>query len=279
MNVERKICWRITRRCNIHCLHCLAGFKNAERRDLSAEEQFQAISKVSEAGVTRITWTGGEPTLAASLPALLELSHQQNITTVLTTNGLSLTQKVVSALSRTTDSIRVSLDGLEKTHNEIRGGPFFYRTMSTITRLVTFGFKTEVNISVMQRNVEEIPKLLEIVKAAGVSKVVLLTLMQRESAIKNNLSPGTRNQLAALHAEVATFQEANPSMDIILYDYDDPYDTYIVVESDGEIVLCSELADRGMGQLLAPNGTELLNAALADQTLAHTKPVLQLQQQ
>jgi hypothetical protein len=101
--------------------------------------------------------------------------------------------------------------------------------------------------------------------------------MQRESAKENNLRPGSQAEFAQLKNEIIDFQETHSSLEIILYDYYDPNDTYIVVESDGEIVLCSELGDKSMGQILSAHGTELLDGALAEQTLAHKKPTLQLQ--
>lgn len=273
MKSERKICWRVIRRCNLHCVHCLAGLKNAERRDMTPVEQEIALLKIVEANITRITWTGGEPTLCNSLPSLLDTCHQNNIKTVLTTHGLSLTTTMLSALSPATDSIRFSFDGLESTHNIIRGGSFFQKTMKALRQAKNLGFRPETNICVMEKNITEIPALMKILKDEGVVKIVLMSLMSRESAEQNNVAAPSLSQMAKLHDDAACFQNENPTLNLVINDYNAQSDTYIVVESDGEIMLCSEQNDQGMGNILATEGDNFLQAALQGQTLDHRKSV------
>src|SRR5947209_2256504 len=86
--IDRKVCWRITRVCNLHCEHCLAGHANRVIGELSREERFEALDNVGEVQITQITWTGGEPTLCDDLPALLAGCHERGIRSVITTHGL-----------------------------------------------------------------------------------------------------------------------------------------------------------------------------------------------
>ena len=267
---ERKICWRITRHCNLHCAHCLAGHGNDVRRDLTAHEQNEGFVQIARAGVTRITWTGGEPTQCKNLPHLLGLCHEGGVRTVLTTNGLALRGHILDALDPTTDVLRFSVDGLEPTHNKVRGGNYFYKTLANIRRCGGLGLRAEANVSVMADNVEEIPALLPLLAEAGVSKVVLLTLMARESAVDNGVRGPSALQAAELARRVATFSRANPGIGVQLNNYGQQEDAYIVVESDGEIFLCWEnAADRSFGSLTGGEGERNLCAALSKQTLAH----------
>ena len=44
---ERKVCWRVTRRCSLGCEHCLAGFKNIERDDLDVASLCDILGNLS----------------------------------------------------------------------------------------------------------------------------------------------------------------------------------------------------------------------------------------
>src|SRR3954469_22641335 len=156
MNNERKVIWRITRACNLHCLHCLAGFGTRFRPDLSCSEQMMCLDRLAAAGVTRLTWAGGEPTICPSFLSLLAHCHSYNITTVLTTHGLLLKPEIVEALLPSKDIIRLSFDGLEAIHNEIRGGPYFRATLAAIPWLLSFGLRVEANVTLMKRNVGDL---------------------------------------------------------------------------------------------------------------------------
>ena len=186
-STERKICWRITRHCNLHCIHCLAGHANAVRSDLGAEERGAALQVIAECGVTRITWTGGEPTLCPDLPSLLVKCHEYGIVSTLTTHGLALRQSLLESLDLSLDRIRFSFDGLETTHNIIRGGKVFKKAFRALCRVREKGYVVEANISVLERNVMEIPDLITVLADAGSSKIVLLNLMHRESAVDNRI--------------------------------------------------------------------------------------------
>lgn len=267
---ERKICWRVTRYCNLHCEHCLAGHANSIRSDLSTADKLAAIREIIQAGIKRITWTGGEPTLCPDLPALLHECHLNGIVSVLTTHGLALNGNILNSLDSSLDKIRVSFDGLEKTHNEIRRGKFFTKAMDAASRVKDMGFDIEANISLLGKNIHEIPELMNMLALRGFSKIVLLSFMKRESALDNNIEAPTVEKNEILTSLVSRFREKHPSIAVQMNNYGDPADTYIVLESNGEILLCSEIAgDRSFGYVVGEGAEYRLRSALNEQTLAH----------
>ncbi|MEQ1596470.1 MAG: radical SAM protein [Casimicrobium sp.] len=274
MLVERKICWRVTRYCNLHCSHCLAGHGNALRADLDGSDREIALRVIVDSGVTRITWTGGEPTLCPDLPSLLSESHAHGIASVVTTHGLALRKNLLDSLDRQLDRIRISFDGLEATHNSIRGADVFAKALRAVVSAHADGYLVEANISVLDRNVGEIPELIQTLCAAGVSKIVLLNLLRRESAIDNMIDrPSIDSHLAMLH-RVTVLQSEFPKVVIQQNDYWNVDDRYVVLESDGEIVLCSEVHDdMSFGSIIGPLGPHNLTMALKAQTLAHRTPL------
>ncbi len=268
--IERKICWRITRHCNLHCQHCLAGHGNEFIKDLTEKQQIDALKKIIDSKVTRITWTGGEPTICKSLPNLLDICHDNNVMSIITTHGLALSQKLYAALNPNFDKLRFSFDGLEKTHNVIRGGQYFHKTINAMVKTKSKGFTVEANISVMKNNVADIPELIVQLEKLSVEKIVLLNLMKRESANDNEIEKPSKDAYLYLNNQLKKLKINYPNLTIQLNNYWDKADAYIVIESDGEIFLCSEnLQDKSFDLITKNNGVANLNSALGSQTLSH----------
>ena len=61
-----------------------------------------------------------------------------------------------------------------------------------------------------------------------------------------------------------------PDLSLRVNSYDQMDDSYVVLESDGTILLASEVAsDIDYGSILSENGCRQLNAVLRDHTLRH----------
>src|SRR3954467_5469362 len=88
---EAKICWRITRRCNLHCPHCLAGDLSKYISEADTQTYFHFINIMAECGVTRIVFTGGEPLIRTDLLSILRRTQERGIMSQITTNALTIT--------------------------------------------------------------------------------------------------------------------------------------------------------------------------------------------
>ena len=83
------IVWNITNRCNLNCLHChQSSTLNPSEKELTTPEALQIIDKLSDAGLSILTFSGGEPLIQPDfLLAFLKVSKKKNIHTVLDTSG------------------------------------------------------------------------------------------------------------------------------------------------------------------------------------------------
>lgn len=133
----------ITSKCNLRCKHCfyLESINNP-KSELSIDE----IEKISQ-GIGNLLWfslTGGEPFLRRDITKIAEIFYRNNKFHLLTicTNGI-LQDQVIQSVSEIckicTNAhliLHVSLDGMEKTHNQIRGAPDgFRKAIETIQEL------------------------------------------------------------------------------------------------------------------------------------------------
>lgn len=133
----------VTARCNAVCKHCFYHDSlNKGQTDLSLDE----IDKIA-ASMERALWiafSGGEPFLRKDLPEFAKILHDRlsPVTLSINTNGIK-TNDIVEAAERlvlncpkTFVSILCSLDGLQQTHDRIRGVPRnFERTVETFREL------------------------------------------------------------------------------------------------------------------------------------------------
>ena len=93
------------------------GVTLTPREDLlTFEEQKRTLALFADLGVTKLRFTGGEPTLSRDLINLVKFARElPSIETVgMTTNGFHLTQKVEALADAGLDSINISLDTLRE---------------------------------------------------------------------------------------------------------------------------------------------------------------------
>lgn len=133
----------VTARCNAVCKHCFYHDSlNKGQTDLTLEEVDKVASSMERA--LWIAFTGGEPFLRKDLPEFAKILHDRlnPVTLSINTNGIQ-TDEIVDAAERlakncpnTFVSILCSLDGLQETHDRIRGVPRnFVRTVETFRQL------------------------------------------------------------------------------------------------------------------------------------------------
>ena len=114
----------LTERCNLRCTYCMPenGVDLTERDGLmTVDEQKRLISVFTKLGVTKIRFTGGEPTLNKQLPELirhasqcLDLSGPMSYGTIgMTTNGLVLQSQLRNLADAGLTSVNISLDTLQ----------------------------------------------------------------------------------------------------------------------------------------------------------------------
>lgn len=101
-----KVCWNLTNKCNKDCTYC---FRELEENALSLEQNLSIMKKLYNAGVTHITFAGGEPLMYPNLEELLQYGRQIGMEMSLITNGSILRSitldKYLPYLNRITFSV------------------------------------------------------------------------------------------------------------------------------------------------------------------------------
>ena len=121
-----------TYRCNAHCNMCDC-FKHPTKPE--EEITLDVIRKLPEMAFTNIT--GGEPFIRRDLPDIVRELYKKSDRIVISTNGY-FTDRIISLCREFPKvGIRISIEGLQKTNDSIRGIPDgFKRGYGTLTTLV-----------------------------------------------------------------------------------------------------------------------------------------------
>jgi radical SAM protein with 4Fe4S-binding SPASM domain len=114
--------WEITLRCDLGCKHCGSRAGKARPDELSTEQALEVVEQLHEVGVREVVLIGGEAYLREDWPVIAKALVKRGITTSMTTGARNLNgQRIQQAVEAGLSTISVSIDGLESTHDAIRG--------------------------------------------------------------------------------------------------------------------------------------------------------------
>ena len=154
----------VTYRCNAKCTMC-----NRYKVPTKPEEEIsiETIKKLPEMYFTNIT--GGEPFIRDDLKDIVRELLKKSDRIVISTNGF-FTDRIVELCKKFPQvGIRISIEGLEKTNNEIRGlDDGFNRGYTTLKKLVDMGMKdVGFGMTVQDRNAADLVPLYNISDELG----------------------------------------------------------------------------------------------------------------
>jgi radical SAM protein with 4Fe4S-binding SPASM domain len=158
----REVDLNITNRCNLGCIHCAFSSSAGDRDELDFDVICRFIEDVSVYGLEDVHLTGGEPTLYRRLPELMRFIHDRNINARLITNGMLIDRERLELYrSLGLTNIMLSIDGMEETHNAIRGNRnSFKKVVEAIKAAKALGFNVRANAVITRRNIGELMDLV-----------------------------------------------------------------------------------------------------------------------
>jgi len=176
------VSWKVISACNLRCKHCYFDDKSEKlynsQNDLNKDEIIRLTNVfVKNFGIVNYSITGGEPLLRKDIFEIIKIIKDSNGILSLQTNGTLITKAVAEKLSLllnpNTDFIQVSLDGLEKTHDSIRGKGNFKKAINGIKLMINLGINVNVNCTPISKNKNELVDLYKFCTEIGVNKFSL----------------------------------------------------------------------------------------------------------
>ena len=154
----------VTYRCNARCSMC-SRYKKPSRPE--EEISIETIKKLPKMYFTNIT--GGEPFIRMDLKDIVRELYKKSDRIVISTNGF-FTDRIVDLCKEFPDiGIRISIEGLEQTNNEIRGlQDGFNKGYTTLKTLRKMGMKdVGFGMTVQDKNAPDLVPLYELSNEMG----------------------------------------------------------------------------------------------------------------
>jgi radical SAM protein with 4Fe4S-binding SPASM domain len=161
--------WEITLACDLKCGHC--GSRAGARRpnELSTQECFEVVDALAALGTREVTLIGGEAYLRRDFAQIIAAVTAAGMQCTLQSGGRNLTaERIAAAVEAGLTSAGISLDGLRKLHDELRGVPgSFDAAVTSLRRLREHGVRTSVNTQLGPAVLDQLDALLDVIVDAG----------------------------------------------------------------------------------------------------------------
>lgn len=177
--------WECTLTCNAKCKHCgSSAEKKQYDGELTTEEiksAFKQIANDMDASKILINVTGGEPLVRKDLCEVMEYAtNELGFHWGMTTNGILLTEENIEKLRKANmETISISIDGIEETHNKFRGVPNSYQIIiNNIKNLKKAGYVKHIQVTTVfhKENINQMEELYQIMLGLGLDSWRLVSM-------------------------------------------------------------------------------------------------------
>lgn len=177
--------WETTLTCNARCKHCGSYAETKKYKDqLTTEEIKKVFKEIAEDFPVKniyLNVTGGEPLVRKDLFEVMDYAaNDLHFKWGMTTNGILLNEQNIENLKRTNiDTISISIDGLEETHDDFRGVKGSYKKIiENIKKLKEANFLNCLMVTtvVNKENMHELEDLYKILENLGIDLWRLLDM-------------------------------------------------------------------------------------------------------
>ncbi|KUK84259.1 MAG: Radical SAM domain-containing protein [Microgenomates bacterium 39_6] len=182
----RFVVWDCTRKCNLNCEHCGAK-KEKYSTELTTKQVKSLVRNLADYKVKYFVITGGEPLLRKDLFEIFAFAKEKGLKTGLATNGFFINADNSKIIAKIFNSVQISLDGPQETHNKIRRNKKAFQKAIESINLLQKNNCRQIAVSsvITPSNIGDLPKLSKIVKDLGIDIWKISSVMPIGNAGKN----------------------------------------------------------------------------------------------
>lgn len=162
--------WELTLACNLACVHCGSRAGSRRPNELTTDEALDVVRQFAQIGIDEVTLIGGEAFMRRDWLKIAAEIARRGMTCTVTTGGFRLSRGMAERMREA--GIRqasVSIDGLERTHDQLRGRRGSWRScLRTIEHLGGAGIPTACNTQINRLTAPELPLLYQELRRAGI---------------------------------------------------------------------------------------------------------------
>lgn len=162
--------WEVTLACDLACRHCGSRAGRDRPDELTTDECLDLIDQMAELGVQEVSLIGGEAYLRDDWVQLVRHIRARGMIALMTTGGRGLSaERCRAAAEAGLQSVSVSVDGLQETHDRLRAVEGSHRAaFAALRNLREAGIRVSANTQINRLSMPELPAVLESIIEAGV---------------------------------------------------------------------------------------------------------------
>ncbi len=162
--------WELTLKCDLACRHCGSRAGRTRPDEHTTAECLDLVRQMAELGVLEVTVIGGEAYLHEDWLVIIEAIRRAGMQCSMTTGGRGMTEERARAgAAAGLQSVSISIDGREATHDRLRGVTGSYRAaLAAAAHLRAAGVPVSVNTQINKLSMPELPDVLEAAIGLGV---------------------------------------------------------------------------------------------------------------
>ena len=244
--------------CNLHCSYCFRSEDNlySTRAEFFPIELLRRVIGEARdvANVTKISFTGGEPTLHPEFASTLETVANAGMTSSFVTNGWHF-ERIWPALVANRDSVShvaFSLDGITReTHDHWRGNGSFDRLVRAFSRCYMSHLPFTIKVTVRRDLVDQLESVAIFAARMGAAALNFVHVMPTSTALADE-SALTLDEQRMVEEEIAILArifKMNIGIDVGYYNIDEESapcsplaGTSMNVDYRGRLSLCCNLS-------------------------------------
>lgn len=179
--------WHLTVKCDQNCKHCYMKdekfYKQQLENPLTYEDCIEIIDRYKE--FTNhwnfgafISFTGGDPLLRDDFFDILKYCKKNKINTGILGNPFHINKKIALKLERLgVSKYQLSIDGMEKTHDELRSKGSFKETLRALRILNETDIHTLVMFTLSKKNKDDLLDVIDLVVENNVDRFAFTRLI------------------------------------------------------------------------------------------------------
>lgn len=205
--IPLSVIFEVTQRCNLRCRYC-SIWKNPPP-ELSLPEVRRLVAEMAECGTQVVSLVGGEPFLRDDLEQIGDAIKERGMQVAICTNGHGFAERITHFPGLF--FLAISLDGLQPTHDALRGRGAFASALASLRAGVARGVESVANVTVTRKNLGVVRDVVAIAKSEGfrINFQPVMTLRYASPQVAD-LTP-TQAEFRGFMDEVIAERTASPS--------------------------------------------------------------------
>ena len=182
--------WEITLRCDLGCRHCGSRAGHARKDELSTAQALDLVHQLADLGLKEVTLIGGEFYLREDWDQIAaEISRRGMLCSIVSGARQMSQERIGRAVAAGVGKISLSIDGLQHTHDAIRGSKGSWAAaVSAARRISASGIDLSVNTQMNRLTMPELPAVADLLIDIGArSWMVILTAAMGRAADRPSL--------------------------------------------------------------------------------------------